>query len=34
MRLILLLALCALVAGCVSVERKGTIETPPVEYVR
>jgi uncharacterized protein YceK len=34
MKTFLALALCILAAGCASVERKGTIQTPPVEYVR
>jgi uncharacterized protein YceK len=34
MKHILALALCILAAGCASVERKGTIQTPPVEYVK
>lgn len=34
MKTFLALALCILAAGCTSVERKGTIQTPPVEYVR
>lgn len=34
MKQILAIALCILAAGCASVERKGTIQTPPVEYVR
>jgi hypothetical protein len=34
MKHILAIALCILAAGCASVERKGTIQTPPVEYVK
>jgi hypothetical protein len=34
MKQILAIALCILAAGCASVERKGTIQTPPVEYVK
>lgn len=34
MKHFLALALCVLAAGCASVERKGKIQTPPVEYVR
>jgi uncharacterized protein YceK len=34
MRNLLAIALCILAAGCASVERQGTIQTPPVEYVR
>lgn len=34
MKHILAIALCILAAGCASVERKGTVQTPPVEYVK
>jgi len=34
MKTFLAIALCILAAGCASVERKGTIQTPPVEYVK
>ena len=34
MKHILAIALCILAAGCANVERKGTIQTPPVEYVK
>ena len=34
MKTFLAIALCILAAGCAGVERKGTIQTPPVEYVR
>lgn len=34
MKPFLTIALCILAAGCASAERKGTIQTPPVEYVR
>jgi len=34
MKTLLAIALLALATGCASVERKGTIQTPPVEYVK
>jgi len=34
MKTLFLAALFALAVGCASVERKGTIQTPPVEYVK
>jgi hypothetical protein len=34
MKNLFLAALFVLAVGCATVERKGTIQTPPVEYVR
>lgn len=34
MKTFLAVALCVLAAGCASVERKGSVQTPPVEYVK
>lgn len=34
MKTLLAIALCVLAAGCASVERKGSVQTPPVEYVK
>jgi len=34
MKTLLAIALIALAAGCTTTERKGSIQTPPVEYVR
>jgi len=34
MKTLFLAALFVLAVGCATVERKGTIQTPPVEYVK